>query len=125
MPDGCAMRYPRCCPASRRGGRRAETGRRIFGRWPGSTRNCSVDAALPEADWNIARCKAQTEIHAIGPLIIILEIAAGVLAGDEAADAMSHSRHLAACTQVSRITAIGADHVALGSRVVVGGAGRN
>src|ERR1035441_4867172 len=100
-------------------------GRRIFGRWSGFTRSCSGDAALPEADWNIARCKAQPEIHAVGPLIIILEIAAGVLAGDEAADAMSHSRHLAAGTQVSRITAIGADHVTLGGRVVVAGAGRN
>src|SRR5450759_925025 len=95
-----------CFPATGRGSPRPEAGRRISGRWPGFTRNCSGDAALPEADWNIARAKAQPKTHAVGPLILVLEIGAVVLAGVEAQDAVSHGRHLAADTQVGRITAV-------------------
>src|ERR1039457_2362681 len=98
MPDGCAMRCASCSPASGRGGRRAETGRRIFGRWPGFTRNCSGDATLPDANWNIARCKAQPETYLVGPLIIVLELGAFVLAGVEAEDAVTHARHRGAAT---------------------------
>src|ERR1035437_9096968 len=95
-----------CFPASLHGGRRAETGRRIFGRWLSSTRNCSADAALPEADWDIAGAKAQPEIHAVGPLIVVFEIGAVVLAGVVAEDAVSNGPHLAAGTQAGRITSV-------------------
>src|SRR5450756_2969091 len=100
------MRCAICFPASLHGGRRAETGRRISGRWPGCTRNCSGDAALPEADWNIARAKAQPDIHAVGPLIVVLEIGAVVLAEVEAENAVSHGRHLTAGAQGGRITSV-------------------
>src|ERR1035437_4647831 len=95
-----------CFPASGSGNRRQETGRRIFGRWLGFTRNCSGDAALPEADWDVAGAKAQPEIHAVGPLVVVFEIGAIVLAGVEGQDAVSHGRHLAADTQAGRITAV-------------------
>src|SRR5450759_2159654 len=110
-----------CFPATGRGSPRPETGKRIFGRWLGFTRNCSADAGLPEADWDIAGAKAQPEIHAVGPLIVVPEIGAVVLAGVEAEDGVSHGRHLAAGTQVGRITSVCAEHVAHGVRPVVVG----
>src|ERR1019366_7781238 len=119
MPDGCAMWCAICSPASGRGGRRAGTGRGIFARCLGSTRNCSGDAALPEPDWDVAGSKTEPDIHAVGPLIIILEIAARVLASGEAEDAVGHGRHLTAGTHVGRITAIRAEHVTLRGRGVV------
>src|SRR5271157_2582297 len=124
MPGGCAMPCASSCPASVPGGRQAATGRRIFVRWFSFTRNCSRDAALPEADWDVAGSKAQPQIHAVGPLIIVLEIAAVVLAGDEAEDAVSQGRHLAAGTHGGRITSVLPYHVTLGGRVIVVSSGR-
>src|ERR1019366_8935388 len=106
MPGGCAMRCAICFPASVGGRRRAETGRRIFGRWLSFTRNCSGDAGLPESDGDISGAEAQPEIHAVGPLIVVLEIGAVVFAGVEAEDAVCHGRHLTAGTQGGKITSV-------------------
>src|SRR5450631_814063 len=114
-----------CFPEAGRGSSRPETGRRIFGQWLGFTRNCSADAALPEADWDIAGAEAQPETRAVGPLIVVLEIGAVVLAGKEVEDAVSHGRHLTADIQVGRITAVSAEHVTLGVGPVVVGPGGN
>src|ERR1039458_10869076 len=118
------MRYAICFPATVRGGRRAETGRRISGRWFDSTRNCSGDTALPEADRDVVGAKAQPEIHSVRPLIVVLEIAAIVLAGVEGEDTVSHGRHLAAGAQIGHITSVLSEHVTVGSRRVVVGSGR-
>src|ERR1017187_8548583 len=109
------MRYAICFPATVRSGRRAETGRRISERWYGSTRNCSGDTALPEADRDVAGAKAQPEAQSVRPLIVVLEIAAIVLAEVEAQDAVSHGRHLTAGVQIGGITPLLSDRVTEGS----------
>src|ERR1035438_2838672 len=124
MPDGCAMRCASCCPASVHVARQAATGRRIFVRWFSFTKNCSGDRALPEADRDVAGSEAQPEIHAVSPLIVILEIGAVVVAGDEAEDAVSQGRQLAAGTYVGRVTSVLPDHVTLGDRAIVVSSGR-
>src|ERR1035437_563699 len=119
------MRCAICFPASLRAGSRAETARRIFGRWLSFTRICSADAALPETDWDIAGAKAQPEPYTVGPLIVVLEIGAVIPTEVEAEDAVSHGRHLAAGTHGRRITSVCAKHVAHGIRPIVVGSGRN
>src|ERR1035437_1142510 len=119
------MRCAICFAASVHGRRRPETGRRIFGRWLNFTRNCSAEAALPEAERDFAGAEAQPKTHTVSPLIVVLEIAAIVLAGVEAEYGVSGARHLTAGTQVDRISTVFAEHVAHRERPVVAGSRRN
>src|SRR5436853_2489239 len=67
---------------------------------------------LPEPEWNVAWRKSNAQAHAVGPFVVVLEIAAVVLVHAEGEDSMGESDNLPAQHQTGRVASIAANHVA-------------
>src|SRR5437660_147483 len=74
---------------------------------------------LPEPEWNIARRKSNSQAHAVGPFVVVLEIAAVVLVHAQGQDSVGESDNLAAQHQTGRVASIAPNHVADGLGTVI------
>src|SRR6185295_17067285 len=82
--------------------------RRISGPWSSSIGSYPTpspqppvpDSQLPEPEWNIAWRKSNSQAHAVGPLVVVLETAALVLVHVQGQDSVGESGDLPAQTQI-------------------------